>query len=420
MSLLQSALDFLAGPGSLGGASGRDQSDFVGQTVELGELRLRAPLLLASPATPLSMQSTPGGGPPAAADPFGPLLLSSDSDSQPCSNPDLFGEFLNSDSAAVPPSFPSAHSAPPPSCSADFLHLGDLPGEPSKMTASSSNPDLLGGWAAWTETAASAVAPTPATEGPLFSPGGQLAPCGPQASWTKSQNPDPFADLGDLSSGLQGSPAGFPPGGFIPKTATTAKGSGSWQTSRPPAQGASWPPQAKPPLKACTQPRPNYAANFSVIGAREERGVRAPSFAQKPKVSENDFEDLLSNQGFSSRSDKKGPKTIAEMRKQDLAKDTDPLKLKLLDWIEGKERNIRALLSTLHTVLWDGESRWTPVAMADLVAPEQVKKHYRRAVLAVHPDKAAGQPYEQHAKMIFMELNDAWSEFENQGSRPLF
>ncbi|XP_047305988.1 cyclin-G-associated kinase isoform X41 [Homo sapiens] len=367
------------------------------------------PLLLASPAPPLSVQSTPRGGPPAAGN-----------NSQPCSNPDLFGEFLNSDSVTVPPSFPSAHSAPPPSCSADFLHLGDLPGEPSKMTASSSNPDLLGGWAAWTETAASAVAPTPATEGPLFSPGGQPAPCGSQASWTKSQNPDPFADLGDLSSGLQGSPAGFPPGGFIPKTATTPKGSSSWQTSRPPAQGASWPPQAKPPPKACTQPRPNYASNFSVIGAREERGVRAPSFAQKPKVSENDFEDLLSNQGFSSRSDKKGPKTIAEMRKQDLAKDTDPLKLKLLDWIEGKERNIRALLSTLHTVLWDGESRWTPVGMADLVAPEQVKKHYRRAVLAVHPDKAAGQPYEQHAKMIFMELNDAWSEFENQGSRPLF
>uniref|UniRef100_A0A2I3SR61 Cyclin G associated kinase n=1 Tax=Pan troglodytes TaxID=9598 RepID=A0A2I3SR61_PANTR len=404
MSLLQSALDFLAGPGSLGGASGRDQSDFVGQTVELGD---EDPLLLASPAPPLSVQSTPRGGPPAAADPFGPLLPSSGNNSQPCSNPDLFGEFLNSDSVTVPPSFPSAHSAPPPSCSADFLHLGDLPGEPSKMTASSSNPDLLGGWAAWTETAASAVAPTPATEGMATTHQGQVAPHGqPDAEFPISVS--------------TGSPAGFPPGGFIPKTATTPKGSSSWQTSRPPAQGASWPPQAKPPPKACTQPRPNYASNFSVIGAREERGVRAPSFAQKPKVSENDFEDLLSNQGFSSRSDKKGPKTIAEMRKQDLAKDTDPLKLKLLDWIDGKERNIRALLSTLHTVLWDGESRWTPVGMADLVAPEQVKKHYRRAVLAVHPDKAAGQPYEQHAKMIFMELNDAWSEFENQGSRPLF
>lgn len=47
MSLLQSALDFLAGPGSLGGAAGRDQSDFVGQIVELGELRLRVRRVLA-------------------------------------------------------------------------------------------------------------------------------------------------------------------------------------------------------------------------------------------------------------------------------------------------------------------------------------------------------------------------------------
>lgn len=63
----------------------------------------------------------------------------------------------------------------------------------------------------------------------------------------------------------------------------------------------------------------------------------------------------------------------------------------LLEWTEGKERNIRALLSTLHTVLWDGESRWTPVGMADLVTPGQVKKQYRRAVLVVHPDKVSAR-----------------------------
>lgn len=63
----------------------------------------------------------------------------------------------------------------------------------------------------------------------------------------------------------------------------------------------------------------------------------------------------------------------------------------ILDWIEGKERNIRALLSTMHTVLWEGETRWKPVGMADLVTPEQVKKVYRRAVLVVHPDKVRGQ-----------------------------
>lgn len=122
--------------------------------------------------------------------------------------------------------------------------------------------------------------------------------------------------------------------------------------------------------------------------------------------------------------------------------------LQILDWIEGKERNIRALMSTMHTVLWEGETRWKPVGMSELVTPDQVKKYYRKAVLVVHPDKvqcfsahsfscskfrrtplhlffvvapqAAGKPYEEYAKMIFMELNDAWSEFENQGSKALF
>ncbi|XP_023975230.1 cyclin-G-associated kinase isoform X1 [Physeter macrocephalus] len=371
-----------------------------------------AALLFTSPASAPSARATV-----PAADPFDPLLLPSDPDAQPHSQPDLFGEFLNSDSpAALPASFPATHSAPPLARGTDFLHLGDLPAEPSKMTASTSHPDLLGGWDTWAE----APAPASAAAGPFVSPGGQPAPPGPPASQTKSQSQDPFADLGDLSSGLQGSPAAPAPGGFGPKTVPPPKASGSWQMSRPPAQGTPWPPQAKPTPRASVQPRPSYNSSFSVIGSREERGVRAPSFGPKPRVSENDFEDLLSNQGFSSRADRKGPRTIAEMRRQDQARDSDPLKLKLLDWTEGKERNIRALLSTLHTALWDGESRWTPVGMADLVTPAQVKKHYRRAVLVVHPDKARGQPYEQYARMIFMELNDAWAEFESQGSRPLF
>ncbi|XP_076403214.1 cyclin-G-associated kinase isoform X14 [Peromyscus maniculatus bairdii] len=355
-------------------------------------------------------------GPPGdllGVDPFDQLLLSSNSDTQPSSKPDLFGELLNPDSVASSTPFPSTHSAPPPSCSTTFLPLGDLSAEPNKVIASSSHPDLLGGWDTWAETAMPGPASMPVPEGTLFSSGSHPTPLGSHPSQTKSQSLDPFADLSDLSSSLQGLPAGPPAGGFVATSAS--KSSSSWQTSRSTAPGTSRTPQAKPSPRASEQLR----SHFSVIGAREERGVRVPSFAQKPKVSENDFEDLLPNQGF-SKSDKKGPKTMAEMRKQDLARDTDPFKLKLLEWIEGKERNIRALLSTMHTVLWDGESRWTPVSMADLVTPEQVKKQYRRAVLVVHPDKATGQPYEQYAKMIFMELNDAWSEFENQGSRPLF
>uniref|UniRef100_A0A7N4NJD0 Cyclin-G-associated kinase n=1 Tax=Sarcophilus harrisii TaxID=9305 RepID=A0A7N4NJD0_SARHA len=326
-------------------------------------------------------------------------------------------------------------SSPPPpsdnaqSTSQSVAHssAGNLPTEqPTKMTTSASHPDLLGGWDSWADSSGIGNIPSPqpakpACEGSTFSSGSQSGvTSGSSASQAKPQSFDPFADLANLSSSIQGSSCGFSPGGFVSKATQSSKSGSPWQT-KPPNYGPSWPSQAKSQqTKSSPQTKPNYSVNFSVIGGREERGIRAPSFAQKPKVSENDFEDLLPNQGFSSKSDKKGPKTIAEMRKQEMSKDMDPLRLKLLDWIEGKERNIRALISTLHMVLWEGESRWKPVGMADLVTPEQVKKYYRKAVLVVHPDKAAGQPYEQYAKMIFMELNDAWSEFENQGSKSLF
>lgn len=68
-------------------------------------------------------------GCPSAADPFDPLLLPSGPDTQSCSKPDLFGEFLSSEPpAATPVSFPSTHSAPPPACSTDFLNLGKCQG----------------------------------------------------------------------------------------------------------------------------------------------------------------------------------------------------------------------------------------------------------------------------------------------------
>uniref|UniRef100_A0A8C3RX69 Cyclin-G-associated kinase n=1 Tax=Chelydra serpentina TaxID=8475 RepID=A0A8C3RX69_CHESE len=381
---------------------------FVGSTSQISEestgdlLGEGADFFFSSQPQPsASNQST---SPPttlsSAADPFDPFTMSSGSEKPTLSGPDLFGDFLNPNATSTSSIFPSTQSAPPPSSSSDFLHL-DLP----KMTSSASHPDLLSGWDSWADS------PAPTS---LASQQPKNVPSGLSFSQAKSQNFDPFADLANLKSGL-------PAGGFGQKSAPSQKGGNQWQTKKPQNTGTSWQSHAQPQqVKSSTQNKPNYTVNFSVIGGREERGIRAPGFGQKPKVSENDFEDLLSNQGFSAKSDKKGTKTIAEMRKQEMSKDMDPLKLKILDWIEGKERNIRALISTLHTVLWEGENKWKPIGMADLVTPEQVKKYYRKAVLVVHPDKATGQPYEQYAKMIFMELSDAWSEFENQGSKSLF
>lgn len=361
-------------------------------------------------------------------DPFGmgssSGVDSSVGSSRQASGPDLFGDLLGSDSSATS-GFSSAHSNPTPASNTSLFNLNKLVNDTPKMTSSASHPDLLGGWDSWATSNAASMSAT--TSKPNYT---NTASGVSSMSKAKSQTFDPFADLGNLGSNLPGSSGPSfstkaPPSSAKPQ-------SQSWQSGRPTsAQNKPWmhgsgsgsaPKASSTSQPAGAQPtKPNYNLNFSsVIGGREERGVRGPGFGPKPKVKEDDFEDLLSTQGFASRPDKKGPRTIAEMRRQEITKDIDPLKLQILDWIEGKERNIRALLSTLNTVLWEGETRWKPVGMADLVTPEQVKKYYRKAVLIVHPDKATGKPYEQYAKMIFMELNDAWSEFENQGSKALF
>lgn len=340
--------------------------------------------------------------------------------SRQASGPDLFGDLLSSES--------SAPSNPTPASNTSLFNLNKLVNDAPKMTSSASQPDLLGGWDSWTAGTTASMSATVSKPSKSNTASGATS-----MSKAKSQTFDPFADLGNLGSNLAGSSSSKGPS-FSAKASSSSSSSSAkpqaqpWQSGRPAsAQSKPWMSGSGPgsvpktPSAGTQSTKPNYNLNFtSVIGGREERGARGPGFGPKPKVKQDDFEDLLSTQGFASRPDRRGPRTIAEMRRQEITKDIDPLKLQIFDWIEGKERNIRALLSTLNTVLWEGETRWRPVGMADLVTPDQVKKYYRKAVLIVHPDKATGQPYEDYARMIFMELNDAWSEFENQGSKALF
>ncbi|KAH9557457.1 hypothetical protein CY35_07G085400 [Sphagnum magellanicum] len=55
-------------------------------------------------------------------------------------------------------------------------------------------------------------------------------------------------------------------------------------------------------------------------------------------------------------------------------------------WSMGKEGNLRALLSSLHLILWP-ECNWKPVSLTDLITAPLVKKAYKSAILCVHPDK---------------------------------
>ncbi|XP_041127147.1 putative tyrosine-protein phosphatase auxilin isoform X3 [Polyodon spathula] len=358
-------------------------------------------------------------------------------DSKPASTQSTPRKAAPSSSPCPSPAFDAFGSGPIPAGQeflGSFLGPGRTsPVPPTTPTVNIQQPNLIGGWE-WSK-------PVPAGGFGMGSKSACTSPTGSLHSTpthqSKPQTLDPFADIGALGVNLGGgsgfsskptTPTGtggsFPPMGSPQKPSPQHTAGGSWQqnsgyswqqggSSRQPQQGKPAPP---PMPHSSPQNRPNYNVSFSA----NTSGKSPASFGTKPKMQHANFDDLLSSQGFSSAKDKKGPRTIAEMRKEEMAKEMDPEKLKLLDWIEGKERNIRALLSTMHTVLWEGETKWKQVGMADLVTPEQVKKVYRKAVLVVHPDKATGQPYEQYAKMIFIELNDAWSEFESQGLNPLY
>jgi len=102
-----------------------------------------------------------------------------------------------------------------------------------------------------------------------------------------------------------------------------------------------------------------------------------------------------------------------EERDQLDPKITEKIKL----WAErgGRKNNLRALLSTVHEVLWE-ESGWETKGLAELVTSAQVKKAYRQANLIVHPDKVATGTTEQKliAQRIFETLREGYEVFKTE------
>ena len=66
----------------------------------------------------------------------------------------------------------------------------------------------------------------------------------------------------------------------------------------------------------------------------------------------------------------------------------DAVSARLVAWKGGKEGNLRALLASLDTVLWEGAG-WKKIGMADLVLPNKVKINYMKGIGKCHPDKVS-------------------------------
>ena len=79
----------------------------------------------------------------------------------------------------------------------------------------------------------------------------------------------------------------------------------------------------------------------------------------------------------------------AEAEEQARIELKDSVDARLAAWKSGKETNLRALVASLDTVLWP-ELGWQKIGMAELVAPNQVKIRYTKAIAKLHPDKVSG------------------------------
>lgn len=104
----------------------------------------------------------------------------------------------------------------------------------------------------------------------------------------------------------------------------------------------------------------------------------------------------------------------AEEAEEDLVRKRLEPRLKAWSEEHGKKKQLRALLATLHTILWPG-AEWKPVGIGDLLDDSKVKRCFHKASRVVHPDKTHHLGPEERfmAKRIFDALSQAKNEFDS-------
>ncbi|OWZ80608.1 UBA/TS-N domain-containing protein [Cryptococcus neoformans Bt85] len=83
-------------------------------------------------------------------------------------------------------------------------------------------------------------------------------------------------------------------------------------------------------------------------------------------------------------------------------KHKDTVDAKITNWKSGKETNLRALIASLDTVLWDDivKEGGLRVGMHELVTDKQVKIKYMKVVARLHPDKLNTQNTTVEQRML--------------------
>lgn len=129
------------------------------------------------------------------------------------------------------------------------------------------------------------------------------------------------------------------------------------------------------------------AAGPSLLKPSAARKPAAP----KPRPKASAFGDLApeSAQSAAAVSRLRAANAAAERVDDEKFALADVVDMRVKKWRMGKESNLRALLSTLQNVLWEG-SGWKEIGMGEILMPGKVKINYMKGIAKVHPDKVSG------------------------------
>ncbi|KAI8967178.1 DnaJ domain-containing protein, partial [Mycotypha africana] len=100
----------------------------------------------------------------------------------------------------------------------------------------------------------------------------------------------------------------------------------------------------------------------------------------------------LTDAGLEEINNSKAVKAIRDKEKHKEAEEAgrlekeDKVNSQITIWKAGKEKNLRALLSSLDMILWS-DVQWKNVTMLDLNESRKCKITYMKAIAQVHPDK---------------------------------
>ncbi|KAL6902499.1 hypothetical protein GGI43DRAFT_402081 [Trichoderma evansii] len=147
------------------------------------------------------------------------------------------------------------------------------------------------------------------------------------------------------------------------------------------------------------------------------------ALAPKPKAAPRPVAKPRPQPSAASRAPQKDSEAVTRLREanQAAAKEddekfalADKVDAKVSAWRDGKRENLRALLASMDSVLWEN-SGWKKVGLHELVMANKVKISYMKAIAKTHPDKLpqdASTEVRLIAGLVFSTLNESWDKFK--------